>query len=118
MTAAVWSWADVPGLDAPPPSTRPARRPRARRRLVWPMVWLMVDEHASAPAGATLAQAKSAVNQLARIRGLRFVIHVTGPGDTGLFIRRVAPGRAGPGYETVRGPVPASSRLVSPEAAS
>ena len=86
MTAAVWSWADVPGLDAPPPA-RPAPRPAGAKRphSWWVLLLLAEGEHAPAPDGATLRQAYSA---------------------------------AGPGIETVRGPVPASSRLVSPEAAS
>lgn len=108
--SAVWSWADVPGLDAPPSASR--RAPRRRRR--WSLASLMVNEYMPAPAGATLRHAVATSASVARRHGLRFAVHVTAPGDTGLFVRRVPTNGVGPGVKTVRGPVPAGSRLVTP----
>lgn len=117
--SAVWSWADVPGLDTPPASRGAVGRTAVKRPYRrWALLWLAVGEHCAAPSGVTLAHARSVVSTAAQRRGLRFVIHVALPGDAGLFVRRVPLGRAGPGIETVRGPVPASSRPVSPEAVS
>lgn len=108
--SAVWSWADVPGLDAPPSASR--RAPRRLRR--WSLASLMVNEYMPAPAGATLRQAVSASYGVARRRGLRFAVHATAPGDAGLFVRRVPMNGAGAGVEIVRDPVPIGSRLVLP----
>lgn len=108
--SAVWSWSDVPGLDAPPPPPAP-RVAVARHR--WSLASLPVNEHMPAPVGATLRQALSAISGVARRRGLRFAVHVTEA--NGLFVRRVPPGASGPGVEIMRGPVPASSRLTAPE---
>lgn len=119
MSAPVWSWADVPGLSGPPVS-RPVPRPAGVKRTYqrWLLSWLAEGEHCAAPPGATLKHTHSVVSTAALRRGVRFVVHVTAPGDAGLFVRRVPLGTAGPGVQTVRAPVPPSSRLVTAEDAA